>query len=43
MIPAPFLLYLGRTADPLGIKTSRGVAPSGARIASASSGTTIAR
>jgi uncharacterized NAD-dependent epimerase/dehydratase family protein len=26
MIPAPFLLYLGRSADPLGIKTSRGVA-----------------
>jgi uncharacterized NAD-dependent epimerase/dehydratase family protein len=26
MIPAPFLLYLGRTADPLAIKTSRGVA-----------------
>ena len=26
MIPAPFLLYLGRGADPLGIKTSRGLA-----------------
>lgn len=26
MIPAPFLLYLGRTADPLSIKTSRGLA-----------------
>ncbi len=26
MIPAPFLLYLGGTADPLSIKTSRGVA-----------------
>ncbi len=26
MIPAPFLLYLGRTVDPLAIKTSRGVA-----------------
>jgi uncharacterized NAD-dependent epimerase/dehydratase family protein len=26
MIPAPFLLYLGRSRDPLGIKTSRGVA-----------------
>lgn len=26
MIPPPFLLYLGRTADPLAIKTSRGVA-----------------
>ena len=26
MIPAPFLLYLGRTTDPLSIKTSRGVA-----------------
>ncbi|HZF42288.1 MAG TPA: N-acetyltransferase DgcN [Sphingomonadaceae bacterium] len=26
MIPAPFLLYLGHSADPLGIKTSRGVA-----------------
>jgi uncharacterized NAD-dependent epimerase/dehydratase family protein len=26
MIPAPFLLYLGRSADALGIKTSRGVA-----------------
>jgi uncharacterized NAD-dependent epimerase/dehydratase family protein len=26
MIPAPFLLYLGRSADPLSIKTSRGVA-----------------
>lgn len=26
MIPAPFLLYLGRTADPLAIKTSRGLA-----------------
>jgi uncharacterized NAD-dependent epimerase/dehydratase family protein len=26
MIPAPFLLYLGRSADPLGIKTSRGLA-----------------
>jgi uncharacterized NAD-dependent epimerase/dehydratase family protein len=26
MIPAPFLLYLGRSADPLAIKTSRGVA-----------------
>ena len=26
MIPSPFLLYLGRSADPLGIKTSRGVA-----------------
>ncbi|HXG99874.1 MAG TPA: N-acetyltransferase DgcN [Sphingomicrobium sp.] len=26
MIPAPFLLYLGRCADPLGIKTSRGLA-----------------
>ncbi|WP_129791247.1 N-acetyltransferase DgcN [Sphingosinicella sp. CPCC 101087] len=26
MIPAPFLLYLGHTADPLAIKTSRGVA-----------------
>jgi uncharacterized NAD-dependent epimerase/dehydratase family protein len=25
MIPAPFLLYLGRTTDPLAIKTSRGV------------------
>jgi uncharacterized NAD-dependent epimerase/dehydratase family protein len=26
MIPAPFLLYLGHSADPLAIKTSRGVA-----------------
>lgn len=26
MIPAPFLLYLGGSADPLAIKTSRGVA-----------------
>jgi uncharacterized NAD-dependent epimerase/dehydratase family protein len=26
MIPAPFLLYLGRSSDPLAIKTSRGVA-----------------
>jgi uncharacterized NAD-dependent epimerase/dehydratase family protein len=26
MIPAPFLLYLGHSADPLGIKTSWGVA-----------------
>lgn len=26
MIPAPFLLYLGHHADPLGIKTSRGLA-----------------
>ena len=26
MIPAPFLLYIGRSADPLAIKTSRGVA-----------------
>jgi uncharacterized NAD-dependent epimerase/dehydratase family protein len=26
MIPAPFLLYLGHVADPLAIKTSRGVA-----------------
>ena len=26
MIPAPFLLYLGRSADLLGIKTSRGLA-----------------
>jgi len=26
MIPAPFLLYLGHCADPLGIKTSRGLA-----------------
>lgn len=26
MIPAPFLLYLGRSADELGIKTSRGLA-----------------
>jgi uncharacterized NAD-dependent epimerase/dehydratase family protein len=26
MIPAPFLLYLGRSADPLAIKTSRGLA-----------------
>ena len=26
MIPAPFLLYLGRSADVLGIKTSRGLA-----------------
>ena len=26
MIPAPYLLYLGHTADPLAIKTSRGVA-----------------
>jgi uncharacterized NAD-dependent epimerase/dehydratase family protein len=26
MIPAPFLLYLGRNADPMGIKTSRGLA-----------------
>lgn len=26
MIPAPYLLYLGHSADPLGIKTSRGVA-----------------
>lgn len=26
MIPAPYLLYLGSTADPLSIKTSRGVA-----------------
>ena len=26
MIPAPFLLYLGRSADALGIKTSRGLA-----------------
>jgi uncharacterized NAD-dependent epimerase/dehydratase family protein len=25
-IPAPFLLYLGHTADPVGIKTSRGLA-----------------
>lgn len=26
MIPAPFLLYLGRSSDPVGIKTSRGLA-----------------
>lgn len=26
MIPAPFLLYLGHSSDPLGVKTSRGVA-----------------
>ncbi|TMJ19926.1 MAG: DUF1611 domain-containing protein [Alphaproteobacteria bacterium] len=26
MIPAPYLLYLGHTSDPLAIKTSRGVA-----------------
>ena len=26
MIPAPYLLYLGHSADPLGVKTSRGVA-----------------
>jgi len=26
MIPAPYLLYLGRSSDPLAIKTSRGVA-----------------
>src|ERR1051325_6551194 len=26
MIPAPFLLYLGHSTDPLAIKTSRGVA-----------------
>lgn len=26
MIPAPFLLYLGHNADPMGIKTSRGLA-----------------
>jgi uncharacterized NAD-dependent epimerase/dehydratase family protein len=26
MIPAPYLLYLGRSTDPLAIKTSRGVA-----------------
>src|SRR4051794_226078 len=26
MIPAPYLLYLGHSADPLAIKTSRGVA-----------------
>ena len=26
MIPAPFLLYLGQNADPMGIKTSRGLA-----------------
>src|SRR4028118_943845 len=26
MIPAPFLLYLGRSTDWLGIKTSRGLA-----------------
>ena len=26
MIPAPYLLYLGHVADPLGIKTSRGLA-----------------
>ena len=26
MIPAPFLLYLGHTTDPLAVKTSRGVA-----------------
>lgn len=26
MIPAPFLLYLGHTTDPVGIKTSRGLA-----------------
>jgi uncharacterized NAD-dependent epimerase/dehydratase family protein len=26
MIPAPFLLYLGRTSDPMAIKTSRGLA-----------------
>ena len=26
MIPAPFLLYLGNSADPLAVKTSRGVA-----------------
>lgn len=26
MIPAPFLLHLGRDADPMGIKTSRGLA-----------------
>ena len=26
MIPAPFLLYLGHSADPIGIKTSRGLA-----------------
>ena len=26
MIPAPYLLYLGHSHDPLGVKTSRGVA-----------------
>ena len=26
MIPAPFLLYLGSSSDPIGIKTSRGLA-----------------
>jgi len=26
MIPAPFLVYLGNSTDPLGVKTSRGVA-----------------
>ncbi len=26
MIPAPYLLYLGHSSDPLGVKTSRGVA-----------------
>lgn len=26
MIPAPFLVYLGHSSDPLGVKTSRGVA-----------------
>ena len=26
MIPAPYLLYLGHSADPIGIKTSRGLA-----------------
>ena len=25
-IPSPFLLYLGHTTDPVGIKTSRGLA-----------------
>jgi hypothetical protein len=26
MIPGPYLLYLGHSADPIGIKTSRGLA-----------------
>lgn len=26
MIPAPYLLYLGRSSDPVGVKTSRGLA-----------------